>query len=189
MIILILKSNTSYASIEENYRGITISSTLSKIFEACLKRVFFRFLETDELQFGFKAGVGCRDASMTARSVIQYYTNHGDTVTVCALDISKAFNRVDFFYCLFLKLMNRNVPKVFLYLIVNWYINCTAVVKWDNFISQSFHIQAGVRQGGVLSPCLFAIYINDIVVRLCDSRLGCFIADCFIGCILYADDI
>ena len=85
--------------------------------------------------------------------------------------------------------MNRKVPKVFLYLIVNWYINCTAVVKWDNFISQSFHIQAGVRQGGVLSPCLFAIYINDIVVRLRDSRLGCFIADCFIGCILHADDI
>ena len=139
VIIPVLKSNTSDASKEENYRGITISSTLSKIFEVCLKVVFSRFLETEELQIGFKAGVGCRDAILTARSAIQYHTNHGDTVTVCALDISKAFDRVDF-YCLFLKLMKRNVPKVYLHLIVNWYVNCSAVVKWDNFLNHSIYV-------------------------------------------------
>ena len=47
----------------------------------------------------------------------------------------------------------------------------------------------GVRQGGVLSPALFAVYVDDIIERLNDSKLGCFIGDHYLGCIMYADDL
>ena len=43
--------------------------------------------------------------------------------------------------------------------------------------------------GGVLSPMLFNIYIDDLIVTLCNSGYGAYIGNVFSGCIVYADDI
>jgi len=50
-------------------------------------------------------------------------------------------------------------------------------------------MQCGVRQGGVLSPVLFAVYIDGIIDKLEGVGLGCWPGNVFVGCILYADDI
>ena len=55
--------------------------------------------------------------------------------------------------------------------------------------SRSFHIRAGVRQGGLLSPTLFAIYMDVLINRLRNCGVGCRLLDIFYGCLLYADDI
>ena len=51
------------------------------------------------------------------------------------------------------------------------------------------NVLCGVRQGGVLSPYLFAFYINDIIEDVRNSGFGIYIGSAFLGCILYADDI
>jgi hypothetical protein len=48
---------------------------------------------------------------------------------------------------------------------------------------------AGVRQGGVMSPILFATYIDNMIKRLSAADVGCSIGDIYLGCIVYADDI
>ena len=56
-------------------------------------------------------------------------------------------------------------------------------------LGECFSVLCGVRQGGVLSPYLFAFYINDIINELKKSGYGIYIGAVFVGCILYADDI
>jgi len=55
-------------------------------------------------------------------------------------------------------------------------------------VSRVFHICAGVRQGGILSPLLFAVYIDGLVQNVDSSGFGCWLHGLFVGCVLYADD-
>ena len=64
---------------------------------------------------------------------------------------------------LFLKFMERNVPLCFLLLIVCWYSNMEYNVKWAKTYSDPFRVLCGTKQGGILSPDFFAIYIDDLI--------------------------
>ena len=171
-----------------NYRAVTISSSVSKLFEMCLLRLLSDFLTTSDLQFGFKKGLGCRDAIFSLQFVVEYFVKHGSTVNVCLLDMSKAFDKLNH-YVLFVKLMKRGVPGLILKLLISWYGKCTATVQWGDTLSTWFNLTCGVRQGGVLSPNLFTVYVDNLLAELRKSNFGCWIGDQYIGCIMYADDL
>jgi len=90
----------------------------------------------------------------------------GCTVTVCALDISKAFDKVDN-YALLQVVMDKSLPRNFIGrpILLNWLTKCFACVRWGGAFSYWFPISAGVRQGGVLSPVLFAFYTDVLIVE------------------------
>ena len=46
-----------------------------------------------------------------------------------------------------------------------------------------------MKQGGVISPVLFCIYIDDLLKRLSASGVGCCLGSNFVGALAYADDI
>ena len=77
--------------------------------------------------------------------------------------------------------MKRQIPNELLAVLQNMINNCWTCVRWKTATSNPFKIDFGVRQGSVLSPFLFAIYINDVI------KHPTFRQDMFI--ILYADDI
>jgi len=172
----------------ENYRPITISPVISKLFELLLVNKFACFLESDDLQFGFKKGMSCSHALFLLRQTVDYFTNHGSNVYLASLDASKAFDRVNHVK-LYTILNNSKVPKVFIRIIINWYSKLLVNVKWNNVYSDIFPILSGVRQGGILSPLLFNYYVNIIIARLRVSDCGCRLHDYYVGCIMYADDL
>ena len=188
VIIPLIKNVDGNAGSADNYRGITLSPILSKLFELCLLLRVSDFLTSSELQFGFKEKFSCTHAIFIVKEVLSYFNKQHTTVTMAALDISKAFDKVNH-YVLFNKLLDRDVPICLIHVLMNWYGKCKAVVRWQSAISHSFRILAGVRQGGVLSPLLFAVYIDGVIRKLESSGLGCKIHGLFAGCILYADDI
>jgi len=46
-----------------------------------------------------------------------------------------------------------------------------------------------VRQSSTLSPALFNLFIDAVIVSLTENGVGCWVKQTFVGCILYADDI
>jgi hypothetical protein len=130
----------------ENYRGITVSCILSKIFESCLLHFMKKYFVTSDRQFGFKQKVGCNNAIYSVRKTVDYFTRKGSTVNVCSLDLSKAFDNINF-NMVFFKLMNRNVPKIFIEILINWYGILNSFIRWNDRVSRSISIFSGVRQG------------------------------------------
>jgi len=86
-------------------------------------------------------------------------------------------------------LIERQLPRNFISGLLDWFRKCYACVRWGGVYSHFFPILAGVRQGGLLSPLLFAIYMDSLCIRLRSCGLGCRLLDEFFGCLLYADDI
>ena len=69
------------------------------------------------------------------------------------------------------------------------YTHSTMKVKWNDSCSDSFPLLNGVKQGAVLSPILFTIYIDGLLDRLKQSCVGCHIGRTYAGAFGYADDI
>ena len=104
------------------------------------------------------------------------------------LDASKAFDRVNH-WTLFRKLLNRGVPVILIRILLYWYRTQTFCIKWGSTTSEFFNVSNGVRQGGILSPYLFIVYIDDLSNMLNSYGIGCHIHNCCINHVFYADDI
>jgi len=172
----------------DDFLGISISPVISKIFEHCILRRFNSYFVSSDNQFGFKKSVGCSHAIFTVRSVVDHYVSNGSTVNICALDVSKAFDKMNH-HGLFIKLMKRGVPITLLSVLEDWFSHCFTFVKWIGSFSYLFTLTCGIRQGGVLSPYLFAVYIDDLIIDIVKQSVGCtshFVSVCIV---VYADDI
>jgi len=63
---------------------------LEKTFEHCILDRFTSFFSTSPNQFGFKKGIGCSHAIRSVRNIVDSFIQGGNTVTLCAIDLSKA---------------------------------------------------------------------------------------------------
>jgi hypothetical protein len=68
IILPIIKDKSGDKTSSSNYRGITLSSNIAKLFEMCLLDLYSSFLYSSDLQFGFKKKSGCNSAIYAARS-------------------------------------------------------------------------------------------------------------------------
>ena len=125
---------------------------------------------------------------------IQYYTeNGGNLVYLLLLDATKAFDKVSY-KVLFDVLLYKNVCPRIVNLLYYMYSNQQCHVKWGGgggmqLHADSFGIPNGVKQGGVISPLLFSLYIGEQFLLLKESGMGCHVGLTYAGAFRYADDI
>jgi Reverse transcriptase (RNA-dependent DNA polymerase) len=103
---------------------------------------------------------------------VDHYVRNGSTVSICALDLPKAFDCINH-HDLNIKLMKRRIPIELLQVIEHWFSICLTCVKWRGCFSHSLSLDAGTRPGGVLSPVFFNIYIDEVVSVVNNSGIGC----------------
>jgi hypothetical protein len=172
----------------QDFRPVTTANTLGKIFEYCILSRLEQCYVFNDLQFGFTSGGGCEKAVHVVRSVIEYFNEYGSTVYLAALDISKAYDRLN--HCaILLKMRKVNVPVDLIMVFWYWFQHLYAVVVWYDIISEQFDVKSGVRQGGVASCWIFNLVIDGLIDKLECSGFGCYFQSVFAGCVLYADDV
>ena len=189
LMVPVPKNDTNKVNVSaDDYRGISLNPIISKVFEKCLLRLFSFYLSTSQMQFGFKSKTGCVNAIYTLRKTVEFFIDRESTINLCSLDLRKAFDKLNR-YGLFLKLMNRNCPLVLINILECWYSKCFATVTWNGGISEIFRLFTGTRQGGVISPTLFAVYVDDVLEKLKHSRYGCHIKNICLNAFMFADDL
>ena len=81
------------------------------------------------------------------------------------------------------------MPAVIVRFLLNMYTGHRTHVLWNSCESRWFNVCNGVKQGGVLSPVLFCVYIDGLLISLHRAGLGCHIGHMFVGVLAYADDL
>ena len=187
--LLKVKTSSMSKSLSINdFRGISISPLISKLFENAILSKYEHYFVTSNNQFGFKKNSSVSHAIYSVRQAVNKFVNSGSTVNLCALDVSKAFDKVNH-YGLFIKLMERAIPNELLSIFENWFKMCASCIRWGSAVSRFVSFNCGVRQGGVLSPHLFAIYIDDVINKISSNKHCCKVRFTCVSVFMYADDL
>ena len=153
-----------------NYRGITLMSCLGKLFLSILNaRLMAYAIENNILsinQLGFVPGNRTSDAHIIINNLINKMCHkNGKKIFSCFVDFRKAFDLVPR-DILLQKLLKYGINGKFFNIIRNIYTKDEACVKLKGKLSPSFDINIGVRQGCILSPLLFNIFLCDLAKSL-----------------------
>jgi hypothetical protein len=187
VLIPIIKDKKGDVTDRDNYRPVAVACIISKILELILLDRYGEYLQSSHNQFGFKAKLGTDMCVYTLKQVVDYYRSLSSPVYVAYMDASKAFDKINHFH-LMAKLIKANLPLIIVRLLYFWCRNQFFMVRWGGFISKPFCVTNGVRQGGIMSPICFNVYLNQLSQILNDCHSGCIINSCRINHLLYADD-
>ena len=176
-----------------NYRGLSITSNLGKLFNKIIHNRLYNFVFANNLlsinQIGFKQNCRSSDHIFTLKSIVDHYKRKRKKVFAAFIDLRKAFDtvwRIGLFY----KLLKHGIPNRIFQIIFSMYTNTSFKIKFSNGLSDSFHSECGVKQGDVLSPLLFNFYIDDLIKKFNNNITDPVqVGDLSLNILLYADDI
>ena len=148
-----------------NYRPISITSTISKIFESAIKKQVIEYLKVNNLisshQSAYLSGRSKQTALHTVVDELSKNIDHGYISVICAVDMAKGFDTIChnvLLHKLSFYGFNQNSVNFFR----SYLSNRCQKVKLDNGISSDMPIKIGVPQGSILGPLLYLIYVNDL---------------------------
>ena len=186
------KGSMTDPMIPSQYRGISLLSTIYKIYSGVLNNRLLNCLESQNIyaeeQNGFRPKRSCNEHVYSLTTVIRHQIQAKKPVFACFIDAEKAFDRVDRDFVLF-KLLKLGIRGKLYNSVKNIYNECYNCVDVNGNITNWFSADVGVKQGDGLSPTLFGIYVNDIITEISEMDVGIEIGDRKMSILAYADDI
>lgn len=166
----------------EDLRPISILPALSKAVEHIMKDQILSFVRNSIVssQYAFRRGHSTTSLLLSLTDDIRCHLNDNRVATLVSLDLTKAFNSVNF------RILIRKLREIFNFsatackLIYSYLTDRVQFVDVNNIYSNLLHLTSGVPQGSVLGPILFTLYVNDL-----SSYIDNHICKSF----LFADDV
>ena len=176
-------------TVPSNYRGLSLINTISKVFNTIiLNRITF-WVEAhailNEFQAGFRKNYSTIDNIFNLTNIIEINKSQGKKTFAFFIDFSCAFDTIPH-NCLFYKLSCLGLSTKMIRILQATYNNSNCRIFDGTSFSDPFPIEVGVKQGCILSPILFSLFLNDLVDNL---PFGITVAGVNVKILLYADDI
>ena len=163
-----------------NYRPITVLSSVSKILEKCVHDQVMNHLESNNLlsvhQFGFRAKRSTELAATSFIDSIRLAMDNGEYTGAVYIDLSKAFDTISHASILN-KLPNAGINGVAKEWFTNYLFGRSQQVCFNGAMSDPEPVYCGVPQGSILGPLLFLLHFNDSAKTLKHCKI-----------VKYADD-
>ena len=177
-----------------NYRGIAVASHFGKLFNTILKTKLQLFCDTNRLlspeQISGRKSSRSADRLTVARFFIEKYALNGKKkLYACFFDLKKAFDTVDRTILLYKLISKYHIGGSFLKLLQEMYQNNQMYVKLSSGLTQPFLTTMGVKQGCVLSPLIFNLFINDLPDQFDDQCDPVLISNRRVQALMFADDV
>ena len=178
-------------NLPQNYRKITVSNAIVKLFDDILNKrlVFYRKIncQEDPFQNGFKERCRTTDNAFILNGIVEKYRSLNKPLFICYVDFKSAFDFINRNALLY-KLLKRGVNGKMLHILKSMFEKSKSTAKWNGCLSEAFENLYGVLQGGVTSPTLFNVFLEDLVKYL-DTTCGVYMSNLMIAYLLFADDL
>jgi len=173
----------------ENYRGISITSSIGRLYGRVIKMRLEGILRDAEEQSGFCAGRSCTDNIFCLKQLSEKSISYGQDTCLTFVDLRKAYDTVP---------MNKlwNVMRVagtkaiYVKAVKHFYENNVSAIKIGKRVSGILQVTKGLRQGCAMAPTLFKTYIKEALKKWkqhCET-MGIPINDKFLYTLLFPDD-
>ena len=188
----ILKCKEKDAKDPNNYRGITVTCAMYKVYCKILLQRLEKWCETNEIledeQNGFRKGRSCTDQLITLVGTIQSRMHYRQDTYVAFIDFSKAYDSVSRTH-MWSKLWCTGLTRKYIMVLQSLYNDVQCCVQINRTKSEWFKVNCGLKQGCLLSPLLFNLYLNDLIKELKGQNMGITMDIDKLSIIAYADDI
>ncbi|XP_052808975.1 uncharacterized protein LOC128237452 [Mya arenaria] len=186
------KSSTADKRDPLSYRGISLASSMYKLYCHVLNSRLSKWSEENNIvsdeQNGFRKRRSTTDHIMSLYNILDTRKKSRKS-TICAfIDVRKAYDTIDR-NILWNRLSDLGIGGKMFTALKSIYNTVSSCVRVNSLKTEWFDVDCGLRQGCILSPLLFNLFINDLSIYLKSFGVGVPVNDDRVCIIMYADDI